>query len=104
MAQDVAELALERRERRHQRSGLELPGPADAVGEIIGWIIRKMSQICFSIQHWSAPSQALAVLLHRSAVVKVGLRVSGAAGAAEPVWPWRHGFGGMDLMWSVAGA
>jgi hypothetical protein len=54
-----------------------------------------MSQICFSIQHWSAPSQALAVLLHRSAVVKGGLRVSGAAHAAEPVLPWRHGFGGM---------
>ena len=75
MAQDVAEFALERRECRHQRRGFELPRPADAVGEIIGWIIGKMSQICFSIQHWSAPSQALAVLLHRSAVVKVGLIV-----------------------------
>ena len=82
LAQDGPKLALERRKRCHQRSGFELSGAANAVGEVIGWIVRKMRQVCFSIQHVRAPSRALAVLLHRSAVVKVGLIPRGIHGVS----------------------
>ena len=28
-----------------------MSGAANAVGEVIGWIVRKMRQVCFPIQH-----------------------------------------------------
>ena len=73
LAQNGPKLFLERRERLHQRRGIELPGGSETIG-IVGWIVRKMRAVGFPIQHCGAPWQRDApCVLHRLAAVNLWL-------------------------------
>jgi hypothetical protein len=55
LAQDGPELLLERRQRCHQRCGIERA--RSPVGEVVRWVVRKMRPVCLSVQHRTAPWQ-----------------------------------------------